>query len=364
MGLTAVQSKAIGHVEQRALQLQSVARRSLGELFSEAGCTTDDISTLISSIQTNGRVTLNFHPDRMLPVGHSVVWGMLRDGLYKNQFETQVTNGSRTAFPGGERDLWEHVLFGGAYHEQSARASHRPKYGGFNIMNYADGASPRFGSCFLQLYPHVSSRCTFTFGDSHTQPECVGTLQVFEPILAELVRNVKTSGVALGSVGHSVGTILERLSNVESGFSHAVKGALGRALDDYIEAQVHGDIDLSADVEMLVADPSFQGTPVGEALEHICFQYGIKLAWHPGFNLCVDDVPEDFRGAAMPPFAHLVERFATVHGRLDAATLGRAAASFYAQPECWRDWAEPDVTFQHFKQLWHVLVRFGEPSPI
>lgn len=137
------------------------------------------------------------------------------------------------------------------------------------------------------------------------------------------------------------------------------KGVLGRSLDDYIEAQVHGDIDLSTDVEMLVADPSYQGTPIGDQLEQVCSKYGIRLAWHPGFQLDVEDVPDDFRGPAIPAFARRVERFATVRGKLDAATIGRAAASFHYEPERWQDWAEPDVIFQHFKQLWHVLVRFG-----
>jgi hypothetical protein len=33
----------------------------------------------------------------------------------------------------------------------------------------------------------------------------------------------------------------------------------GRALDDYVEAQVHANIDLATDVEAVVVDPSFRG---------------------------------------------------------------------------------------------------------
>ena len=36
-------------------------------------------------------------------------------------------------------------------------------------------------------------------------------------------------------------------------------------LDDYIEAQVHGVVDLSRDVEALVLDPCYRDTPVETA---------------------------------------------------------------------------------------------------
>ena len=35
-------------------------------------------------------------------------------------------------------------------------------------------------------------------------------------------------------------------------------------LDDYVEAQVHGVIDLAGDVEAVVLDPCYRGTPVEE----------------------------------------------------------------------------------------------------
>ena len=66
---------------------------------------------------------------------------MLRDGVYKSQFATGVSNGSLTAFPGGERDTWARALFGDAYHRPLADPTDRPAYGALNIFNHADGGS-------------------------------------------------------------------------------------------------------------------------------------------------------------------------------------------------------------------------------
>lgn len=38
-----------------------------------------------------------------------------------------------------------------------------------------------------------------------------------------------------------------------------------RNVNYYIEAQVHGDVELAFDAEVLVADPSFRGTETGDA---------------------------------------------------------------------------------------------------
>ena len=51
----------------------------------------------------------------------------------------------------------------------------RPVYGGLNLAGYVDGASPRFGSCYLELRAAASARATFSHGDSVTEPSVVGT---------------------------------------------------------------------------------------------------------------------------------------------------------------------------------------------
>lgn len=58
-----------------------------------------------------------------------------------------------------------------------------------------------------------------------------------------------------------------------------------RNLNHFIEAQVHGDISLAYDVEILVADPSFDGTYIGRILEQLCLKYNIQLIWNMGFYM-------------------------------------------------------------------------------
>jgi hypothetical protein len=263
---------------------------------------------------------------------------------------------------GGARDGWEEALFNRAYHEPPAAASERPKYGALDVMHHADGGSPRFGSCYLALRRHVNARCTFTWGDSHLGPEVVGTADVFEPLLAAMLEAAVTGREVLG-VRLTAADVLRRAIGVEG--VEGVESVLGRALDDYIEAQVHGPIELSSDVEALVIDPSFEGTEVGACLRELCERNEIPLRRHPGFVLTVTEahgIPSDFRG---PRMGALAERVAGAAGRerVDAATLGRAAATLARTPSAWQDWDAPEATLQHLKQLWHVLVRFGRPAP-
>jgi hypothetical protein len=314
--------------------------------------------TLVSCMSRNAKVTLNFHPDRLRRDGISVTDGLLREGLYRSQFETGVTNGSPTAFSGGERDRWEERLFAGAYQSLGAEARERPKYGALNLFDHPDGGCPRFGSCYFELRPSVTSRCTFTWGNSNDPPEHVATADVLEPIAALLLAAVEATGEALGLSGLDVPSVVRRVAEQHASDQ---KCDHGRALDACIEAQVHGDVALASDVEAVVVDPSFHGSLTGNGLRELSFRHGFAFRWHSGFALRSDEVPSDFRGPRMVPLATRVALFASVRDQLDAATLGRAAVDLHRNPQGWSDWATPEETWQHIKQLWHVLVRFGRP---
>lgn len=136
-------------------------------------------------------------------------------------------------------------------------------------------------------------------------------------------------------------------------------GEPGRVLDTQIEAQVHGPVDLRRDVELLVADPAFAATATGTILRELSMRYEIPLQWHCGFRLHVRDVPDNFRGPAMP---RLAQGIAGNDGTLDAAVIGVAERSLHEQPDAWRDWGSRTEALQHLKQLWHVLVHYGLPA--
>ena len=100
-------------------------------------------------------MTLNFHPDRRLADGRSVAEALRDDGVYRNQFETGISNG----LLGGDRVHWEHQLFAGAY--DGALPAERPKYGGLNVDRRVAGACPGFGSCHFRLREEVNDRATY-----------------------------------------------------------------------------------------------------------------------------------------------------------------------------------------------------------
>lgn len=102
----------------------------------------------VNKLKKHARIALHFHPDRPDPQMKTVAQALLEQGFYKNQFETFISNGKLSPAPGGERDLWEQRLFGGACQQESS-ASCRPKYGALQLMMHPDGPSPRFGSCYF-----------------------------------------------------------------------------------------------------------------------------------------------------------------------------------------------------------------------
>ncbi|WP_030158821.1 DUF3626 domain-containing protein [Streptomyces sp. NRRL S-244] len=248
------------------------------------------------------RVTLNFHPDRVAH-GRAVLDAMVDDEVYHSQFVTGTSNGGLTAHPGGDRWRWESRIFNGAYDAEPAHA--RPAYGGLNFRDKAVGAAPRFGSAHFRLTADTLMRTTFCYPDSFLEPSDFG--------------------------------VADRMGLIE-----LARADSQDALDDYIEAQVHGPVRLDRDVEALVLDPCFQDTAVEEAAGRL----DCPLEWHLGFRLTVDELRlrPGYRGQE---YVELGTRIA-VDGVLDPRILGDAARAGDHDP-------------QAIKRVWHCLARFGAP---
>jgi hypothetical protein len=297
-----------------------------------------------------------------------VAESLLADGVYRNQFETGLSSGSPTAFPGGERDSWERTLFGGAYHNDGVIPSERPKYGSLELVRFPDGPAPRFGSCYFVLRgARERTSITFMGSEDPNAADRVGTLARPHGVMAGLLAEIEQGGMAapawppfrtptLGVSEMTVGRFCTILNDLRQPRRDPSDGDPGRVLDSGIEAQIHGSIRLDQDVEVLVADPAFAATPVGRTLSELAETYGFALQWHGGFRLAVRDVPDDFRGPVMPRFA---QRIAGMDGILDAAEIGRAAASLHNEPERWHEWGSYLETLRLLRQLWHVLVHYG-----
>lgn len=252
------------------------------------------------------RVTINFHPDRLV-AGHPILDLMARDGFYRSQFETGTSNGSLTAHPGGSRWLWESRIFGGAY--DHSPASERPKYGALNFRRRPHGASARFGSAHLRLRPEALGRTTFCHPDSYYEPANFGVAARGSTLLA-----------------------LAAATPAED------------PLDDYVEAQVHGRLELARDVEALVLDVCYRDTEVERAAGAL----GCPVEWHPGFRLSTEELERhpDYRG---PEYVALGLALAR-DGWLDPRIIGDAART-----------GQHDE--QALKRLWHYVARFGAREP-
>jgi hypothetical protein len=251
------------------------------------------------------RVTLNFHPDRV-DRGVPILAAMAADGVVRTQFETGVGNGGLTAYPGGDRWRWESRMFGGAY--DTAEPGDRPKYGGLDVYEWGVGASPRFGSAHLRLSAATLARSTFCFPDS-----------VFDPVDFGVADRMPLGPLA-AAAGHDV-------------------------LDDYVEAHVHGPVELARDVEALVLDPYYRDTPVAE----YAAQLPCPVRWHTGFRLDVAELARhpEYRG---PEYVALGEAIAR-DGVLDPEIIGAADRSGRHDP-------------QALKRVWHYLARFGHAYPL
>lgn len=253
------------------------------------------------AIDPSYRINLHFHPDRPYR-GTCVLAAIAADGVYRSQFVTRTSNGGLSAHPGGQRWAWEQRLFGGAYDE--ADADLRPKYGALNLGGNPYGASPRFGSCYLRLHAHALARATFCFPDSAGEPRHFGVADRFE-------------------------------------LAHLPDGSDLDGLDNYIEAQVHGVVDLHQDVEAIVLDPSFEETEIHEIAESLPF----ALEWHPGFRVNEKTIEAHpvIRGVEI---AGLIAGMA-IDGIVTPRSLGLAVSS-------------PEFEGRDFKRVWHYLALHGK----
>jgi hypothetical protein len=368
--LTLSQRAALACVRNRVRDLEASAHSRVVESLRRAGCDIAAYERAMSVIREHARVVVHFHPDRLGHTPGSVAEALLREGLYRTQFETGRSSGGLAPVTGGVRDSWERALFGGAYQAADAPVSERPKYGALDLVRFSDGPIPRFGSCYFVLRRDVSRRTSFTFAGSEDPraPERLGTIGCLDAVMAALFEEIEAGGVAappwppfraptLGVPDLTVPRILDRMGALATPRPDPANLRPGRVLDTQIEAQVHGPVDLREDVELLVADPSFAQADTGGTLHKLATRYGFPLRWHGGFALRVADVPDDFRGPAMPQLARAI---AGDDGVIDAAVIGAAETRLHREPDRWREWGTHAEGLQLLKQLWHVVVHCGK----
>jgi hypothetical protein len=359
--LSPAQRGALDYLTEYALRRRSVAGADLASALEANSVPGTAYSAAIENLRTQGKVVVAFHPERLTRTGRSVAEGLLADGVYKNQFETGLSSGATSAFSGGERDQWERRLFGGAYHAPDVHWPDRPKYGALFLVAHPDGPCPRFGSSYFVLRPEVSRRCSFTLLGSQEDSalEQTGTFDAPEPWLASLVRHLDTYPTPLGLRGLTPHDLFRRMSlGVPIVPEQTAADPNGRALDTFVEAQIHGPIMLRRDIEALVVDSSFYSTSVAATLSDLSSTYDIPMRWHPGFTLRADEFPESFRGF---PTRCIAERVAA-DGIVDAPSLGAGQNDFVQNPSSWQELGSWSDALTSFRRVWHFLVLLGRPS--
>jgi Protein of unknown function (DUF3626) len=121
MSAADVHREAVDQVRRHARDCRTEARRRIDDVLRRARVACD-VDALLDALAAGDGLALNFHPDRIAADGRTVAEAMLEDGVYRSQFETMISNGGLTAFPGGDRDRWEERLFGGVYQRAGVRA--------------------------------------------------------------------------------------------------------------------------------------------------------------------------------------------------------------------------------------------------
>ncbi len=346
---------AIAHVTELARAASPTARERVRALLGQAA----DADLLGAGLFRRGRVAVHFHPDRLVAGGVTTAAALRRDGTYLSQFVTGVSAGGLTAFPGGDRDRWEDDLFGGAYHRPGVDPADRPVYGALDLLGHADGPAPRFGSCHLRLRAEVLERSTLSVGDTVTGPTDRGSSTEPAPVVAGLLEGVAAGSMHLGAPELGPRDVARLLLSASG--PAAPTARLGRAMDEYVEAQVHGGVEIARDADELVADPSFRGTAVGTDLEALAVRCALVLRWHPGFALPAEEVPAGPRGPVMSVLARRL-RALTGADVLTAAAIGTGARSVVQDPHDWADLGTAAECLQYLKLLWHVLVIAGYPA--
>ncbi len=264
-------------------------------------------------------VAVHFHPG--WPHGEGTVLdAVVASGTYASQWVTGTSNGGLTAHPGGQRWSWESQMFGGRY-DDGAPAD-RPIYGAWNRRDDVYGAAPRFGSAYLRLHAHVTERATFCWPDSVYEPKVLGGPELVDDLCLLADRGLMDPAL---------------LPPAAAGLP------LDDPLNDYIEAHVHGGLDLAHDVDAVVVDGSDAEVHASalDALQEI----GCGVELHPGYAVRATHIDPDYRSEVPVLLArHL-------GGEITPARLACAQRSGEHDP-------------QAIKWLWHCLARFGRQDSV
>lgn len=346
---------AIDYIEEYSKKRMESANNSIGHIAKMSNIDLSEIEELKENISNKARIAIHFHPYRIGENSKTVIESIREIGKYNNQFETKISNGSLTAYTGGERDIWENLLFGQIYKEHEIPNCLRPKYGSLRLIGHSDGPSPRFGSCYFLTKPEMSKYASFTYLDSYMNPKEKGTINCMEEILACFLSECFERDYALGVKGIRPYELVKKMNqNLSQEFISISQEPASKNLDHYIEAQIHTEITLRNDIDYLVVDAAYRDTEYENVFNQVCELNSIELIWNKGRELEIKDVPGNFRGPEMPTIAEEI----AVNNKINAYVLGLAEKRYKDEMG---DERIRQMKNQQLKYLWHILVKYGQP---
>jgi hypothetical protein len=232
-------ARAMRNVRDETHTFHTAALSHLAKRAQSLGFTSADMNTTLKWIQNKAPIII--HVD-LVEIGALLA----KDTHYRNQFETQTSNG---CLDNDLRTEWEANLFGHAYVD--AIPFQRCKYGVINITNDPDGVQQArsYGKCYFELRG-VRNRTTLAPSDSAELPiSNVGTLDRCAHVLDEFSDEDLKAVVTVAT---------QRTSHVSS-----------KIADSYREVQIHGEVRLSRDIQRIVVHPSLKGGSYASMLKQL-----------------------------------------------------------------------------------------------
>ncbi len=266
--LNPTQRSALDLAAAHASMLSITAKPALELDLQGLGLSAAETQRVLDYLRDEASLHIYFNPQRKLRRGGLALSSYFSSGLYKNQFETRTSGATLTPDPGGTRDRWERILFRGAYHDHPLIPEERPKYAVLNAEGLTvPGASACYGDGIFVLKPEVKARTTITSTDtSYCAVERLGTPEYAAHVLGGLWTTKGMDAISTHVLGKRVPTTEE--------FHH------------YIEAQVHGPIDLARDVEQIVLHTSLR--EVAPGVRALSRKFNIPLFWNDGSRFTSD----------------------------------------------------------------------------
>jgi hypothetical protein len=261
--LVQCQLGALEFVRARAEAASAAALPALRLRVERLGRSAGELENALAFVRDDAPVIVHVHVPRVLQL-------LLADDHYRSQFETGTSSGTLS---NATRAQWEERLFGPSYN--ACAAFDRVKYGVLNTTGSISGVdcAAGYGDSYLLLKSHVRHRMTFTEQDSSSALQ-VGTSAHYAHVLAAY-------------------TDAELADILDVGGGRARSGMHRSAMNTktYKEAQVHGPLCLSEDVEALVLHPRHAADAAAQALAaQFAKAFGtnvVQLDGDMGLSACV-----------------------------------------------------------------------------